>query len=115
MNHDPLSPLVRADSAPVFDEPWQAQTLALAFNLIERGQFSAHEWSAMLSAELEHARANGETDDMASYYSAVLRALEKLLADEHAIPTDTVDERTEAWRHAYLHTPHGQPVLLENS
>ncbi len=114
MNHDPLSPLARHDDAPVFDEPWQAQTLALAFNLIDRGQFSAGQWSETLGAELKRNLANGETDDMTSYYSAMLRALEKLLADDNAIPGDTVDERTEAWRDAYLQTPHGQPVELKN-
>ncbi len=62
MNHDPLSPLARHDDAPVFDEPWQAQTLALAFNLIDRGQFSASQWSETLGAELKRNLSNGETD-----------------------------------------------------
>jgi nitrile hydratase accessory protein len=114
LNHDPLSPLARADDTPVFDEPWQAQSLALAFNLIDRGQFTASEWSATLGAELESARVAGEADDMTSYYSAVLRALEKLLAVDDAVSGDSIDERTEAWRDAYLQTPHGQPVELKN-
>lgn len=111
---DTLSPLARSDDAPVFDEPWQAQSLALAFNLIERGQFSAKLWSTTLGAELEQARVSGEADDMTTYYNAVLRALEKLLAADEIISTDAIDQRTDAWREAYLRTPHGKPVELKD-
>ena len=50
-----LGPLARRDDEPVFDEPWQAQALALAFNLIEQGVFSKSQWSDALGAELESA------------------------------------------------------------
>ena len=39
--NDALGPLVRNDNGPVFEEGWQAQVLALAFNLVDRGQFSS--------------------------------------------------------------------------
>ena len=71
--------MLRNDGGPVFDEGWQAQVLALAFNLVERGQFTSTQWSEALGAELVLANERGETDNSATYYQAVLSALEKLL------------------------------------
>ena len=51
---DALGPLVQNDNGPVFGEGWQAQVLALAFNLVERGQFSSVEWSEALGLSLIH-------------------------------------------------------------
>ena len=105
-------PLLRNDGGPVFDEGWQAQVLALAFNLVERGQFTSTQWSEALGAELVLASERGETDNAATYYQAVLSALEKLLDTQDSLRSQVVDQRTEAWRAAYLRTPHGQPVEL---
>ena len=109
---DALGPLVQNDNGPVFGEGWQAQVLALAFNLVERGQFSSVEWSEALGAELERSRQRGDPDDSGSYYHAVLTALEGLLASSQSLTVSVVDKRTEAWREAYLRTPHGKPVEL---
>lgn len=109
---DAPGPLARHDNEPVFDEPWQAQTLALAFNLIEQGVFSNGQWSEALGAELESAKTRGDSDDAQTYYRSVLAALEKLLATDGRISAGTLGSRTEAWRRAYLNTPHGQPVEL---
>ena len=48
---------------------------------------------------------------MATYYEAALAALEELAADA-GIGAGTLDARVEAWRAAYLATPHGEPVEL---
>lgn len=108
----PIAPLARRDGEPAFDEPWQAQALALAFALCERGVFSAAAWSEALGAELRRAEAQGAPDNHDTYYEAVLAALEQLLAAAGGITQDKVSERIEAWRRAYLSTPHGQPVEL---
>jgi len=105
-------PLARRDSEPVFDEPWQAQVLGLAFNLVEQEVFSASQWSDALGAELKSAHARGDSDDAQTYYRSALAALETLLAAEGRIGADNLNERTETWRKAYLNTPHGQPVEL---
>lgn len=107
-----LGPLARRDDEPVFDEPWQAQALALAFNLMEQGIFTNTQWSDALGAELQGAQARGEPDDAQTYYRSVLAALEKLLAADGRITDGTLSARTEAWRRAYVNTPHGQPVEL---
>ncbi len=107
-----MGPLARRDDEPVFDEPWQAQALALAFNLIEQGVFSKSQWSDALGAELESAEARGDPDSPQTYYRSVLTALEMLLATDGCITAGILTSRTEAWRRAYLNTPHGQPVEL---
>jgi nitrile hydratase accessory protein len=105
-------PLARRDGEPAFDEPWQAQVMALAFTLVQQGAFSNARWSATLGARLQAAEERGEPDDAATYYRAALAALEALLAETGRIAHEDLAARTEAWRRAYLNTPHGQPVTL---
>lgn len=109
---DALGPLVRNDGEPVFDEGWQAQVLALAFNLVEQGHVDATRWSEILGAQLVSSEERGEPDNSDTYYKAVLSALEQVLSEQQRVPVKQIDERTEAWRAAYLRTPHGQPVEL---
>jgi nitrile hydratase accessory protein len=104
-----LAPLASRDGQPAFAEPWQAEVLALAFALTEQGVFSAAEWSEALGAELRRAEAAGAPED--TYYAAALTALEQLTGAA-GISEDTLAARVEAWRQAYLRTPHGQPVVL---
>lgn len=104
--------LVRNDSGPIFEEGWQAQVLALAFNLIDQGHFTAVQWSDRLGAQLTLAEARGAPDNHTTYYHAVLAALEQLLNEQQRVTGTQLDQRTEAWRDAYLRTPHGQPVEL---
>ena len=90
---------------PVFEEPWQAQAFALAVQLNAQGAFTWAEWASALGAQI--ARQDGRP-----YYDCWLAALETLaLAKGLAGPVELNDRRI-AWREAYLHTPHGQPVLL---
>lgn len=108
-----LGPLVRNDTGPVFEEGWQAQVLSMAFNLVERGQFTSVEWSEALGAELVRAKDRGDPDDSNTYYQAVLTALEGLLNSQQSLSSAVVNQRTEAWRDAYLRTPHGMPVEIQ--
>lgn len=105
-------PLARLDGDPVFDEPWQAQALGLAFTLAERGVFSPAQWSETLGARHRQILEQGAPDNAQTYYEAVVVALESLICGEGALSTDLLDDRTQAWRRAYLNTPHGEPVLL---
>jgi nitrile hydratase accessory protein len=107
-----IGPLARRDAEPTFAEPWQAEVLALAFALSERGVFSAAKWSKTLGEELRRAEAQGAADDHETYYAAALAALERLVALAGNVSAEVVSARTEAWRRAYLETPHGQPVEL---
>src|SRR5262249_46189552 len=73
-----FAPLARLDDEPAFDEPWQAQILALAFTLTQAGLFTPVDWSDALGAELRSATERGEPDDHTTYYAAALAALEHL-------------------------------------
>lgn len=105
-------PLARRDGEPAFDEAWQAELLALAYALSEKGVFSPTQWSEALGTELRQASARGEPDDQDTYYGAALTALERLIEKDGRISVEALAGRTEQWRRAYLNTPHGQPVEL---
>jgi len=92
---------------PVFAAPWQASAFALTVALHERGLFSWSEWAQALAGEVK--TTSGE-----EYYSAWLRALEKLLAAKGAVASQDVDRMAAAWERAAHATPHGQPIRLEN-
>ncbi len=104
---DPFAPPGRA-----FDEPWQAQALALAETMVRAGHFSAAQWAEALGAALREAEARGAGDTLETYYGAALDALERLCEAEAGISGDHRAGRRAAWEAAYLRTPHGQPVEL---
>ncbi len=109
---DPLGPLQRKDGDPTFDEAWQAQSLAIADTLVDAGVVTAMGWAEALGFELQSAARAGAADYADTYYLAVLGAVEKLLRQIEIIGRDELDARVEAWRQAYLSTPHGKPVEL---
>jgi len=98
--------------APVFAEPWHAQVLAVAYGLSVSGLFSASDWATALGAALRQSEERGEPDTDETYYAAALVALEKLVAERAPATGDAHPARIEAWRRAYLRTPHGKPVEL---
>lgn len=109
---DAPKPLVEHDTDVIFQEGWHAQVIALAFNLVERGQFTNAQWSEALGGELVKAKTRHDADNSETYYRAALAALESLLDEQQSLSSDSLDDRTQAWRKAYLRTPHGQPVAL---
>jgi nitrile hydratase accessory protein len=108
-----VAPLKRLDGEPVFDEPWQAQVLAMADALIENGTITPEQWSSALGDELRRARKDGEKDSIETYYLAALRALEHMAIENCAIDAEAVGRRQREWEEAYEATPHGHPVLLK--
>jgi nitrile hydratase accessory protein len=107
-----IGPLARRDGEPAFNEPWQAQVLALAFALSKVGVFTPVQWSDVLGRELRHAARRGDPDNQTTYYAAALAALEGLIAADGRVTPDGLSSRIEQWRCAYLKTPHGKPVEL---
>lgn len=104
---DPLAP-----PGKEFDEPWQAQALALADTMVRSGRITATEWAEALGAALRESQAEGAPDTLESYYSAVVVALERLCEARGGISRGDRAERRAAWEDAYRRTPHGQPVRL---
>ena len=99
------------ENSPVFAAPWEASAFAMVLALHRAGRFEWREWVALLSAKI----ATSEPDPTgALYYERWTAALEKLLAKLDLLTDDAIGARSEAWRAAYLATPHGKEVLLEN-
>ena len=98
-----------------FEEPWQAEALALSAALIQAGRISSSEWADALGSAIKRAQAAGDPDDGSTYYQHVLNALEALVLAKAVTKRDALAARKEAWRSAYASTPHGQPVLLHRS
>src|SRR5262249_46458111 len=92
-----FAPLARLDDEPTFDEPWQAQILALACTLSQAGHFSPVDWSDALGAKLRSATARGEPDDPTTYYAAALAALEHLVVAKGSLTSSGLSERVEEW------------------
>ena len=109
--HD-LPMLPYDQDGPVFNEPWEAQAFALAVRLSDAGCFTWSEWAAALSREIKAAQAQGDPDLGETYYRHWLNALERICVDKGLVEGEDMHRRTEAWRRAYLRTPHGQPVSL---
>ncbi|MEO8668448.1 MAG: nitrile hydratase accessory protein [Bauldia sp.] len=107
-----FAPRRQGAGGPVFTEAWHAEALGVANVLTANGLFSAAEWAGALGAALERAAASGRPDIDATYYDAVLEALEGLIVAKSPATGAGMAERVDAWRRAYLNTPHGKPVAL---
>ena len=124
---------------PVFMEPWEAQAFSLVIALHESGVFSWDEWSDALAqairrdlhpggveevvqrvseavaedaGEKSSERMEAKEDRRDSYYQNWLAALEQLAIAKGLSGAGELAQRVQAWREAYLATPHGQPVEL---
>jgi hypothetical protein len=52
----------RMADGPLFEQPWQADVLAMADGLRDRGLFTAGEWASALGAALRQAADHGAPD-----------------------------------------------------
>jgi nitrile hydratase accessory protein len=94
-----------------FAEPWQAQAFALAVALADAGAFNWTTWTQSFAAAQERAVRAGLADEDA-YAEAWVETLETLLQAAGMMDAEELTDRVEAWREAFLHTPHGRPVEL---
>lgn len=101
-----------SDGSPVFAAPWEASAFAIAVRLSGEGHFTWDEWTATLSEEIRAAQLEGDPDLGDTYYKHWLRALERLCRARGLVSQEEASGRKEAWRKAYLDTPHGKPVEL---
>ena len=114
VNFRPLFKQPHDGEGPIFSEPWQAQAFVLAIQLNELGLFTWKEWTETISGEIKKAQDRGDPDLGNTYYEHWLNALESLAHEKGLLNVNEVVERKEAWRQAYLDTPHGRPVELKS-
>ena len=96
-------------AVPVFAAPWEASAFAMVLALHRAGRFEWRDWVALLAEEIRTAPPDPTG---AHYYERWSAALEILLGRLGLMTPEAIAERTEAWRQAYLATPHGAEVRL---
>ena len=97
-----------------FHEPWHAQIFALTVHLNEQGHFDWKDWSKAFSGALSSKGSKELIINDDDYYLIWLRTLEEFLGETIKIQSDEIIQYFQDWRAAFLNTPHGQPVKLEN-
>lgn len=98
---------------PVFEAPWHAQAFALTVHLNEAGHFVWGDWAARFGATLRLHGLAKELNGGEDYFNAWLETLEGYLSETGLAAPDQVETLRAAWEAAYLRTPHGQPVALD--
>ena len=98
---------------PVFVEPWEAHAFAIAVKLSEKSLLKWSEWTNALTEEIKMAKEQENPDFGNTYYQFWLSALENILMEKNILKKSELNSMIEQWRHAYLSTPHGNPVKLE--
>lgn len=86
----------------------------MADSLVQAGRITATAWAEALGSALKAAEERDEPDDTETYYMAVIEALEILTERSIGISGEERAIRRVAWEDAYRHTPHGQPVKLND-
>lgn len=100
------------DEGRAFREPWQAKAFALVVLLHRDGHFAWDDWVQTLAEEIKASPQHPEEDADQAYHRQFLAALEQVVAARGLVGPKTMAERKQAWRRAYLNTPHGQPIDL---
>ena len=68
-----------------------------------------------LAAEIDAAKAAGDPDLGDTYYLHWLAALEGLIRSKNILSSDELSQRKAAWQAAADNTPHGEPIVLQNT
>jgi nitrile hydratase accessory protein len=100
---------------PVFEAPWHAQVFAMTVHLNEAGHFVWADWAERFGATLKRHGVSKELNGGEDYFAAWLETLEAFLAEIGMADFDAVAALKAEWEAAYLRTPHGEPVRLEDA
>ena len=98
---------------PVFEEVWHGQLFALTVLLNEAGHFSWADWAKKFGISLKKHGFDRELNGGEDYFTAWLDALEGVLTETNMTGQKDLVLIKEAWKTAYLSTPHGAPVSLK--
>ena len=87
----------------------------MTVELIQRQRISWTEWATAIGEEIANARKNGFSDDGRDYYHLWLRSLENTVLAKGLSSDDELGTVKTKWHQAYLQTPHGQAVSIEDT
>jgi nitrile hydratase accessory protein len=107
-----LPAILNEEADLTFDAPWQAQAFAIVVGLNKAGCFDWDEWVGVFSQEIARSPARAGESRNDTYYRQWLDALEQIVVKRGLLTAEATNERTAAWRAAYINTPHGQAVEL---
>jgi len=110
---DVVPSIPRDEDGPVFREPWEAQSFAMALALHERDFFTWPQWAAILADEIKRAQAAGDPDTGETYYRHWQNALERIVSETGLTDRASLARCHDAWGHAAERTPHGSPIVLQ--
>lgn len=102
----------RDQNGPVFREPWEAQSFAMALALHRVGLFEWRDWAAMLAEQIARAQSAGDPDGGETYYRHWQATLERMVVERGLCDIQAIDRYRNAWAHAARRTPHGTPIEL---
>jgi nitrile hydratase accessory protein len=97
-----------------FDEPWQLEAFSAVVALTRQGLFTWSQWVEVFSTVIADQPQRVDESVTQAYYRQWSSALETVLEQHAGLTRAEIERRHEGWHAAYLGTPHGQPVVLEN-
>ena len=95
-----------------FNEPWQAELLAIAILLCETGRLDKSELSEVAGKAISDTGPSASSTSDEAAFEAALGKLESVLAEKGIADRTEIDSALDEWRRAYLDTSHGKPVKL---
>ena len=97
---DQVTPLLRDEGRPLFNDSWEVEAFAMGRILVEEGTVSRSEWYDTIGAAIKAAQERGDPDNGGA---------------NPAGKTGTLHETQAVWMKAAANTPHGVPIRLENA
>lgn len=107
-------PVPHEDPEAAFEEPWQLEAFSAVVALTRQGLFTWPEWVEDFSKVIGNEPQLVNESVTQAYYRQWSTALEIMLTKHADVTVAEVRRRHDEWNAAYLGTPHGQPVVLEN-
>jgi nitrile hydratase accessory protein len=105
-----VTPLLRDEGRPVFNDSWEAEAFAIGKMLVANGVVTPREWFDVISDEIRKAVEAGDPDRGDTYYQHWLNALERICIEKGLFDAPTLAENRRLWALAVKNTPHGHPI-----
>jgi len=112
---DQVTPLLRDEGRPLFNDSWEVEAFAMGRILVEEGTVSSSEWYDTIGAAIKAAQERGDPDNGDTYYQHWMAALERVCMDKGLFDEPTLHETQAVWMKAVANTPHGVPIRIENA